>query len=148
MAQTVSSAFQAAITFTVQAKVLENLRDTLLWANPAWAEQGRFDAASDLLTFLTFPDLSSTTPQTPLTEGSPPTARVITMTTVTVSTDQYGDLVNITDLAKVKAPREIVGIASERISRTARGHTLHPGRGRDNQRSPHRPRLDRVHDRR
>jgi N4-gp56 family major capsid protein len=120
MANTTASAFSAAITFTVQAKVLENLRNELLWANPAWAEQGRFDPASDLLTFLTFPDLSSTTPQTPLTEGSPPVARAITMTTVTVSTAQYGDLVNITDLAKVKAPREIVGIASERVSRTAR----------------------------
>jgi len=120
MADTTASAFSAAITFTVQAKVLENLRNDLLWANPAWAEQGRFDPASDLLTFLTFPDLSSTTPQTPLTEGAPPTARAISMTTVTVSTAQYGDLVNITDLAKVKAPREIVGIASERVSRTAR----------------------------
>lgn len=120
MAQTESSAFQAAITFTVQAKVLENLRDDLLWANPAWAEQGRFDPASDMLTFLSFPDLSSTTPQTPLTEGSAPTARAISMNTVTVSTDQYGDLVNITDLAKVKAPTDIVAIASERVSRTAR----------------------------
>lgn len=120
MANTTASAFQAAITFTVQAKVLENLRDTLVWANPAWAEQGRFDPASDMLTFLTFPDLESTTPQTPLTEGSPPTGRAITMTTVTVSTDQYGDLVNITDIAKVKAPRDVVGIASERVSRTAR----------------------------
>jgi len=120
MADTTASAFSAAITFTVQAKVLENLRNDLLWANPAWAEQGRFDPASDLLTFLTFPDLSSTVPQTPLTEGSPPAARAISMTTVTVSTAQYGDLVNITDLAKVKAPREIVGIASERVSRTAR----------------------------
>ncbi len=120
MANTAAAAFQAAITFTVQAKVLENLRNELVWANPAWAEQGRFDAASDMLTFLTFPDLSSTTPETPLTEGSPPTARAITMSTVTVSTAQYGDLVNITDLAKVKAPKEIVGIATERISRTAR----------------------------
>ena len=120
MAQTTASAFQAAITFTVQAKVLENLRDDLIWANPAWSEQGRFDPASDMLTFLSFPDLSSTTPQTPLTEGSPPTARAISMNTVTVSTAQYGDLVNITDLAKVKAPRDIVAIASERVSRTAR----------------------------
>ena len=120
MAQTESSAFQAAITFTVQAKVLENLRDDLIWANPAWAEQGRFDPASDMLTFLSFPDLSSTTPQTPLTEGSAPTARAISMDTVTVSTDQYGDLVNITDLAKVKSPTDIVAIASERVSRTAR----------------------------
>ena len=120
MANTTASAFQSAITFTVQDKVLTNLRNDLLWANPAWAEQGRFDSASDMLTFLTFPDLSSTTPQTPLTEGSPPTARAITMTTVTVSTDQYGDLVNITDLAKVKAPRDVVAIASERVSRTAK----------------------------
>lgn len=119
MAQTESAAFQAAITFTVQAKVLENLRDDLVWANPAWAEQGRFDAASDMLTFLQFPDLSSTTPQTALTEGTAPTARAISMNTVTVSTDQYGDLVNITDLAKVKAPADIVSIATERVSRTA-----------------------------
>lgn len=120
MANTTASAFQSAITFTVQAKVLENLRDELLWANPAWAEQGRFDAASDMLTFLTFPDLESTTPLTPLTEGSPPEGRAITMTTVTVSTAQYGDLVNITDIAKVKAPRDVVGIASERVSRVAK----------------------------
>lgn len=120
MANTTASAFQSAITFTVQSKVLENLRNDLLWANPAWSEQGRFDKASDLLTFLSYPDLSSTTPQTPLTEGSPPTARAITMNTVTVSTDQYGDLVNITDLAKVKAPNDIVAIASERVSRTAK----------------------------
>ena len=100
--------------------MLQNLRNELLWANPAWAEQGRFDPASDMLTFLSFPDLESTTPQTPLTEGSAPTARAISMNTVTVSTDQYGDLVNITDLAKVKAPRDVVAIASERISRTAK----------------------------
>jgi N4-gp56 family major capsid protein len=120
MAQTESSAFQAAITFTVQSKVLENLRNDLVWANPSWSEQGRFDSASDMLTFLQFPDLSSTTPQTPLTEGSAPTARAITMNTVTVSTDQYGDLVNITDLAKVKSPTDIVAIATERVGRTAK----------------------------
>lgn len=120
MAVTTASAFQAAITFTVQAKVLENLRNDLLWANPAWAEQGRFDPASDMLTFLSFPDLSSTTPQTPLTEGTAPTARTISMNTVTVSTAQYGDLVDISDVAKVKAPRDIVAIASERVSRTAK----------------------------
>ena len=92
MANTTASAFQAAITFTVQAKVLENLRNDLLWANPAWAEQGRFDPASDMLTFLSFPDLESTTPQTPLTEGSPPTGRAISMNTVTVSTAQSASL--------------------------------------------------------
>lgn len=120
MANTTSSAFQAAITFSVQRKVLENLRNDLVWANPSLAEQGRFDPMSDMLTFLKFPDLSSTTPTTPLTEGTPPTARALTMTTVNVSTAQYGDLVSITDLAKVKGPRDIVSIASDRAGRTAK----------------------------
>jgi N4-gp56 family major capsid protein len=120
MATTTSDAFQAAITFTVQNTVLTNLRNDLVWANPALAEQGRFDKASDMLTFLKFPDLSSTTPQTPLTEGSAPTARAITMTTVTVSTAQYGDLVDISDIAKVKAPEDVIAIASERVGRTAK----------------------------
>jgi N4-gp56 family major capsid protein len=120
MASTKAAAFQAAITFSVQNTVLQNLRDDLLWANPSMAEQGRFDRASDMLTFVKYPDLSSTTPQTPLTEGTPPTARAITMTTVNVSTAQYGDLVDITDIAKVKAPNDVVATAAERVGRTAR----------------------------
>jgi N4-gp56 family major capsid protein len=117
---TTQEAFQAAFQRSIQSKVLENLRNDLTWANPGLAEQGRFDSASDMITFLKFPDMSSTTPQTPLTEGVPPTARSITMTTVNVSTDQYGDLVNISDIAKVKAPRDVVGIAAERTGRVAK----------------------------
>lgn len=120
MATTTSDAFQAAITFTIQSTVLTNLRDNLVWANPNLAEQGRFDKASDMLTFLAYPDLSITTPTTPLTEGTPPTARTISMTTVTVSTAQYGDLVDISDIAKVKSPGEVVEIASERVGRVAK----------------------------
>lgn len=120
MAHTQSSAFQAAITFTVQDKVLQNLRNDLVWANPNLAEQGRFDQGSDMLTFLTFPDLSITTPLTPLTEGTPPTARAITMTTVNVSTAQYGDRVGLTDVAKVKAPKDVAAVATERVGRVAK----------------------------
>ncbi len=119
MATTTSDAFQAAITFTIQNTVLTNLRNNLVWANESLAEQGRFDKASDMLTFLAFPDLSATPPATPLTEGTAPTARAISMTTVTVSTAQYGDLVDISDIAKVKAPEDVVAIASERVGRVA-----------------------------
>jgi len=117
---TTAAAFQAAVQRSIQSKTLENLRDELTWANPSLAEQGRFDNASDMLTFLKFPDLSATTPLTPLTEGVPPTARSISMTTVNVSTDQYGDIVNISDIAKVKAPRDVVSIAAERTGRVAK----------------------------
>lgn len=120
MATTKSTAFSAAISFTIQSKVLENLRAELVWANPNLAEQGRFDKASDMLLFLSYPDLSNTTPQTPLTEGAAPTARTISMNTVTVSTNQYGDLVEISDLAKVKAPSDVIAIASERVGRVAK----------------------------
>jgi N4-gp56 family major capsid protein len=120
MASTASSAWSAAIRVSVQSNVLKNLRAELQWANPAWAEQGRFDAASDTIMFLAYPDLSITTPLTPLTEGTPPTARALTMTPVTVATSQYGDIVGLTDVAKVKAPNDVVAIATERVTRTAK----------------------------
>jgi N4-gp56 family major capsid protein len=43
------------------------------------------------------------------------------MTTVTLDTDQYGQSVNITDVAKVKSPIDLVPIASERLTRSAKG---------------------------
>lgn len=118
MAQTNSAALSAALTFKVQRQVLANLRAELVWADSAYAEQGDFDAGHDTITFVAVPDLQINT--TPLTEGTPPTARALSISTVSVSTDQYGDLVSITDIAKVKSPFEIVQIASERVGRQSR----------------------------
>lgn len=118
MALTSSSALSSAITFKVQRRVLENLRGTLIWADPAYAETGDFDAGHDTLTFVTVPDMSVA--NTALTEGTAPTAVALTISTVTVSAAQYGNLVAITDLAKIKSPIDIVGTASERLSFNAR----------------------------
>lgn len=120
MAATQSSAWSAAVSFSVQSNVLKNLRAELQWANPQWAESGRFDSGTDMLMFTKYPDLSITTPLTPLTEGTAPTARALTMDTVTIQTAQYGDLVGLTDIAKVKSVNDVVSIASERVSRTAK----------------------------
>ena len=120
MAATQSSAWSAAVTFTVQSNVLKNLRAELQWANPQWAESGRFDSGTDTLMFTKYPDLSITTPLTPLTEGTAPTARALTMETVTIQTAQYGDLVGLTDIAKVKSVNEVVSIASARVGRAAK----------------------------
>jgi N4-gp56 family major capsid protein len=118
MALTDSLIIANAVTFKVQAKVLENLRDELIWANPAFAEQGDFSPGFDTLMFTAFADL--TPPSTPLTEGSAPTPDALAMTTVTLDTDQYGQTVNITDVAKVKSPQQLVSIASERLTRSAK----------------------------
>jgi len=118
MAQTESSALSDAITFKVQAKVLANLRDELVFANPEWTEQGDFDPGTDTLLFTSFPDLTPN--ETPLTEGVTPTAEALTMDTVSIGTDQYGQLLNITDVAKVKSPKQIVSIGSERLTRASK----------------------------
>lgn len=113
-----SSDLAAAITFKVQSKVLENLRNELVYANPAWAEQGDFDNGTDTLLFTDFADLSPNT--TPLTEGTRPDKRELVMGTVTIDTDQYGGLLAITDVAKVKSPNEIVSIGAERLTRESK----------------------------
>jgi len=110
-----SSALSAAITFKVQRKVLENLRASLVFADDRFAEQGDFDPGHDTLMFVNVPDLPINV--TPLTEGTRPDKRALSIGTVTVDADQYGDLVAITDIAKVKSPVEIVSIGSERLSR-------------------------------
>lgn len=117
MAQTTSSALSAAITFKVQSTVLKNLRASLVYADRAFAQEGTFNSGFDTLTFVSSPDIAINV--TPLVEGTTPTARALSIGTVTVSTAQYGDLVEITDLAKVKSPVEIVQIGSERLSRQA-----------------------------
>ena len=69
--------------------------------------------------FRSYPDLSITTPLTPLTEGTPPTARAITVDVTLVSTSQYGDLVGLTDIVKTTAPSDVPRVAAEKASRTA-----------------------------
>ncbi len=119
MSQTASTAFAAAITFTVQKTVLQNLRDSLVWADSDLAQKGTFNAMSDQVMFTAIPDLSNTTPQTPLTEGSAPTARALTFSTVVFSTAEYGDVVNVTNVAKLKGPQGIIDTAVERETRVA-----------------------------
>jgi N4-gp56 family major capsid protein len=114
-AQTLSSALSAAITFKVQSQVLENLRAALVYADPSLAMAGSFDEGTDTLMWVNVPDLAINT--TALTEGSRPDKRALTMGTVTLSTTQYGDLLAITDVAKLLSPVQIVSIGAERISR-------------------------------
>jgi N4-gp56 family major capsid protein len=115
MAQTTSADIAAAVTFKVQRKVLANLRGNLVFADEQFAEQGDFDPGTDSLLFTSYADLGTST--TPLVEGVGPTPRALSMSTVSVDTAQYGDAVQITDLAKLKSGNDLVAIASERISR-------------------------------
>ena len=118
MAQTTSSTLSAALTFRVQRRVLENLRAQVVYADPAFAEQGQYDAGINSLTFISVPDIAINT--TTLTEGAAPTPKALSITTVSVTPAQYGDLVAITDLARQFSPFAISEVASERVTRQAR----------------------------
>lgn len=119
MATTESSALSAAITFKTQKRVLQNLRDELFWADPAMAESGEaLGDGFDTLQFTNVPDLTPST--TPITEGVTPTPRALTMGTVTISTNQYGGSVSVTDVAKSKSPIPLINIGSERLSRESK----------------------------
>lgn len=119
MAVTSVNAFAAAIQSALQSAALKNLRDDLPWADRSLAEVGSFKDNTDTLMFRAYPDLESTTPKTPLTEATPPTARTISMTVTLVGTHQYGDLVSISDLVKTLAPSDVPAAAAERVRRTA-----------------------------
>lgn len=115
MAQVTASVLSAAITFKVQKNVLQNLRASLVFADREFAAEGTFDPGHDTIMFVDVPDLAINT--TPLTEGTAPTPKALSLGTVTMSATQYGDAVSITDLAKVKSPVELVPLASERLGR-------------------------------
>ncbi len=116
MAQTNTTALSAIIQDEIQRRVLDNLRAALVYADRSMAEVGTFSEGTNRLRFVFVPDLAVTT--TGLTEGGPaPTAKALSITTATVSTTQYGDVVSITDVAKAINPIALVETASERISR-------------------------------
>ena len=118
MALTDSSAISTLITFQIQTRVLENLRTMLVYANRAYAEQGHLEPGRSTASFVFIPDLAITT--TTLTEGVAPTAVALSSSKVDVTTAQKGNLVDITDVAKVKSPVALVAEASDRVSFNAR----------------------------
>ena len=117
MTQTVSSDFAGLVSFDIQERVLENLRTNLLYANQAWSQEGQLMKGTDTARFVFIPDLSVST--TPMTEGTTPTAVGLSETHVDVSAAQYGNLVDISDVARLKSPVDLAAEASERLARNA-----------------------------
>jgi N4-gp56 family major capsid protein len=89
----------------------------LVYANREYAEQATLTPGHDTASFVFIPDLAITT--TTLTEGTAPTAVALTSSKVDVSCAQKGNLIDITDVAKVKSPVALVAEAADRVSRNA-----------------------------
>lgn len=93
------------------------MRNKLVYGNKAYAQMGRMGRGSDAMKFASMPDLATAT--TPLTEGTPPSAVTLSVDAVTVDTRQYGNLITVTDLLKIKSPFEIATEAREKLARNA-----------------------------
>lgn len=117
MALTDSSALSSVLQAALQSKVLEPLRAALIFANKAWAEVGYFKPGADIIKFGSIGELSVAT--TPLTEGTPPTAVALSITATSIMAAQYGNLIDVTDLAKVKSPYDLAMAGSEKLARNA-----------------------------
>lgn len=117
MAQTTSATLQAAFAHSVQKQALQNLRARLFFGDPSLSQKGVFNSASDTLMFVSYDDLPINT--TPLTEGTNPTPRALAQNVVTIDCAQYGDAVELTDIAKLLAPVDLAQVAAERIARQA-----------------------------
>jgi N4-gp56 family major capsid protein len=117
MALTESSTISALLQAALQSKILEPLRAQLVFANKAWAEMGSFQPGADIIKFASYADLAVAT--TPLTEGTPPTAVALAPSTTQIAATQFGNLVDVTDLAKVKSPHDLASLGMERLARNA-----------------------------
>jgi len=117
MAQTLSTALTSIVTFEIQTNVLKNLRFMLTYANADFSESTHLTPGHDVASFVFIPDLAIAA--TPLTEGVAPTAVAMTVSKVDVSCVQYGNLVDISDVAKNKTPVQLIAEASDRLSRNA-----------------------------
>lgn len=67
--------------------------------------------------YVTYPDLSAAT--TALTEGTPPTANALSISTDSFSATQIGNTVAISDLVAKQSKHNLVGIAAERLADNA-----------------------------
>lgn len=114
---TSTSGFQTLVQELVRAQAEEELRTALVHTIPSNLLAGRFDKGTNTIRLARYADLALQT--TALTEGTPPTPKALTIASEAFSATQFGDLVDITDLAQIDSPHDLASIAGERVGRQA-----------------------------
>lgn len=113
MANTTQSTVSAVITAQVQATMIQNLRDKLVFG--AYAEPGTIDRGHGTLVFGKIPDLTESA-TTLADDGINPTAEAMTLTTVTVTPSEIGRVISITRRAKALSPFDLIMKAANLLS--------------------------------
>jgi len=112
---TATSNFNQLVTALVMRRTEEILAANYVHLDSGFGySRATIIKGTNQLTFPAFAQLAANT--TALTEGTPPTAQALSISYDTVSASQLGWTVELTDLAMLEAPQNLVEIAAERIA--------------------------------
>lgn len=114
---TATSNFSALVQEVVQKAAEQELRTSLVHTVPGNYIQARQVKGTNLVRFARYADVAAQT--TALTEGSPPTAQSLTIASEAFSATQIGGVFEITDLATIDSPHDLISINAERAGRQA-----------------------------
>lgn len=99
------------------AQAEQELRASLPHTIPGNYIPGRFDKGTNTIRFARYADLDAAT--TALTEGTNPTPVALTIDSEAFTATQYGNIVEVSDLAAVESPQDLFALSAERIGRNA-----------------------------
>lgn len=101
----------------IQKAAEQELRTNLVHTIPGNYIQARQVKGTNLVRFARYADVAAQT--TALTEGTPPTSQSLTIASEAFSATQVGGVFEITDLATIDSPHDLIAINAERAGRQA-----------------------------
>jgi len=116
---TTSTANFANLTHNaIQARVISTLRSGLVGLPSGAVVPGVLGKGANLtIVFGEYPDLPGSAVTASLGEGVPPAAKLLGISTNSVTATQFGLVTSVTDLASFESPHDLTGIAPEKVAR-------------------------------
>lgn len=114
---TATSNFSALVQEVVGKTAEQELRSKLVHAMPGNYMPTNFIKGTNLVRLARYADVAAVT--TALTEGAAPTSLALTIASEAFSATQVGAVFEITDLAVVDSPHDLISINAERAGRQA-----------------------------
>lgn len=114
---TATANFSALVQEVVVKAAEDELRTRLVHTMPGNYLPTSFIKGTNLVRFARYADLEAQT--TALSEGTPPTAQALTIASEGFSATQIGGVLELTDLAQLDSPHDLIAINAERAGRQA-----------------------------
>ena len=116
---TATSNFSTLVQEVVAKAAEEELRSRLVHAMPGNYLPTNFIKGTNLVRLARYADIAITSTTVALTEGTAPTAQALTIASEGFSATQVGGVFELTDLAQLDSPHDLIAINAERSGRQA-----------------------------